>query len=255
MITVNQALLDLLRDRRVFHRTFSGERWRVGDKIDLDADCRIEPYSHIHQGFVVPRALGAFSYSHSTFAITASIGRYCSIGWRLLWLGDSHPMDWVTTSPFPHGPHPLQGFRSYLSERITSPFLLHKYASAPEPVVIGNDVWIGDEVAIKGGVNIGDGAVIGARSVVTRDVPPYAIVASSPARVVRMRFPDATVERLLAAQWWRYGPDILQPLDVRDVLGFLDRLDQLTDAPQLDLEPLTAAEILAAAQESTAASG
>jgi len=71
-------------------------------------------------------------------------------------------------------------------------------------VVIGNDVWIGTEAFILSGVKIGDGAVIAARTVVTKDVPPYAIVAGNPARIVKMRFDDETVARLLAIQWWTW---------------------------------------------------
>jgi NDP-sugar pyrophosphorylase family protein len=69
-------------------------------------------------------------------------------------------------------------------------------------VIIGNDVWIGAEAIIMSGVNIGDGAVIGARTVVTKDVPAYAISAGNPARVVKMRFDDKTTSRLLKLRWW-----------------------------------------------------
>lgn len=70
--------------------------------------------------------------------------------------------------------------------------------------VIGNDVWIGHEATIMPGVTIGDGAIIGTKAVVTRDVPPYAIVAGNPAQVVKMRFEAAQIEQLLALQWWHW---------------------------------------------------
>ena len=68
--------------------------------------------------------------------------------------------------------------------------------------VIGNDVWIGYEAVIMSGVTIGDGAIIGTRAVVTKDVPPYTIVAGIPAKPVRKRFDDATIEKLEAMRWW-----------------------------------------------------
>ncbi len=79
---------------------------------------------------------------------------------------------------------------------------------------VGNDVWIGQDVVIKGGVKIGDGAVIGARSVVTRDVPPYAVVAGVPAKVIKYRFEQEKIDFLEKLQWWNWTPEeIYQNLD------------------------------------------
>ncbi|MDL2211020.1 CatB-related O-acetyltransferase [Bacteroides sp. OttesenSCG-928-M17] len=74
-------------------------------------------------------------------------------------------------------------------------------------IVIGNDVWIGYEAVIMAGVHIGDGAVVGTRAVVTKDVPPYTIVGGVPAREIRKRFDDETVARLLKLQWWDWSVD------------------------------------------------
>ena len=74
-------------------------------------------------------------------------------------------------------------------------------------ITLGNDVWIGYEAVILAGVTIGDGAIIGARAVVTRDVPPYAIVGGVPARLIRRRFVDATIEALLDLRWWDWEPE------------------------------------------------
>lgn len=73
--------------------------------------------------------------------------------------------------------------------------------------VVGNDVWIGMQATILPGVTIGDGAIVAAKAVVSGDVPPYAIVAGNPARVVRMRYDEATVARLLAVAWWDWPVD------------------------------------------------
>ena len=77
-------------------------------------------------------------------------------------------------------------------------------------VKIGNDVWIGKEAIILSGVNIGDGAVIGARSLVSRDVQPYAIVGGNPAREIRKRFNDQTIQELLEIRWWEWEPNRIE---------------------------------------------
>jgi len=119
------------------------------------------------------------------------IGRFCSIatGVRFLMNGGNHQVETFSSYPF-------------------SIFGNGWEAAAPSAwphrgdTCVGNDVWIGYAVTILPGVTIGDGAVIGSMSVVTGDVPPYAIVGGNPARVIRYRFDDATVARLLALRWW-----------------------------------------------------
>lgn len=75
-------------------------------------------------------------------------------------------------------------------------------------VVIGNDVWIGHGAQVMAGVSIGDGAIVAAGAVVTKDVSPYAIVGGVPAKIIRMRFSPSIIMRLLKIRRWRYGPDI-----------------------------------------------
>ena len=77
-------------------------------------------------------------------------------------------------------------------------------------IVIGNDVWIGYEAVIMAGVTIGDGAIIGARAVVTKDVPPYTIVGGVPAREIRRRFSDDVIARLLELKWWDWPAEQIQ---------------------------------------------
>ena len=79
-------------------------------------------------------------------------------------------------------------------------------------IVIGNDVWIGYEAVIMAGVTIGDGAIIGTRAVVTKDVPPYTIVGGVPAKLIRKRFPDDVIERLLSLKWWDLPPETVSKI-------------------------------------------
>jgi len=121
------------------------------------------------------------------------IGRYCSIAANItIFLGAEHHTDWISTYPFPA-----------LWEEARS---ISGHPFSKGDVVIKNDVWIGYNVTILSGVTIGDGAVIGAGSVVVKDVPPYAIVSGNPAQIVRYRFSEGAIRKLLQIRWWDW-PD------------------------------------------------
>jgi acetyltransferase-like isoleucine patch superfamily enzyme len=122
------------------------------------------------------------------------IGRYCSIASEvIIFLGSEHRVDWVSTYPFP-----------FLWKQAKS---IQGHPATRGDVIIGNDVWVGFGATILSGVTVGDGAAIGACSVVTRDVPPYAIVAGNPAHLIRYRFDAETIGELLRIRWWDW-PDI-----------------------------------------------
>ena len=106
--------------------------------------------------------------------------------------------------------HPLGGFSTFPFQMfgLGDPDTLKRPGpNSRGDMVIGNDVWIGREAVIMPGVTIGDGAIVGTRAQVTRDVPPYAVVVGNPGRVTKMRFPPETVEALLEIRWWDWEPD------------------------------------------------
>ena len=133
------------------------------------------------------------------------IGNFCSISQNVkILLGGNHRIDWVTTYPFGH-----------VNTNIFNKFNGNGHPSTKGNVIIGNDVWIGHSATIMSGVTIGDGAVVGAEAVVTKNVPPYAIVVGNPGRVVKKRFTDAVIEELLRIKWWDWDDaaiDEISPL-------------------------------------------
>ena len=96
-----------------------------------------------------------------------------------------------------------------------------------QAVTIGSDVWTGHNVNVMPGVSIGDGAVVGAGSVVTKDVPPFAVVVGAPATVQRLRFSEKIVERMLRLRWWDLELEELSGLPFRDVERCLDRIEAM----------------------------
>jgi virginiamycin A acetyltransferase len=149
------------------------------------------------------------------------IGKFCSIARDVkILVGGEHRPEWVTTYPFQElwtGAEPSLG-------SITS--------RSKGDVIIQNDVWIGTGAIILSGVTICNGAVVGAGSVVTKDVPAYAIVAGNPAQLIRMRFEASTIERLQRIAWWEWSlekiseawPLLMSP-DVRSFVVKYDVLD------------------------------
>ena len=101
--------------------------------------------------------------------------------------------------------------------------------SVPEKTdfIIENDVWIGNDVSIKPGVTIGNGAVVAAHAVVTKDVPPYAIVGGVPAKIIKYRFPPEVISELLKLKWWEYSTEDFDGLKVdTDINQFIEYLSQ-----------------------------
>ena len=97
-------------------------------------------------------------------------------------------------------------------------------------ITIGNDVWIGDGAFIKNGVTIGDGAIIGARAVVTKDIPPYAIVVGVPAKILKYRFSEQIIDRLLNTKWWNLDDSIIKKLPYYDIDKCLKILEEINHA-------------------------
>lgn len=186
------------------------------------------------QASIAPHNLiqvGAFTGIYGGRLGHCKIGRYVSIAPGVDIASDQHPVDWLSTSMLQYVPN-VHGWGHWLQAQG------HEYRtpgatfSSNATVEIGHDSWIGQGVFIKSGVNIGIGAIVGARSVVTRNVPPYAVVLGSPARVYRMRFNESMIERLLASEWWRFNITSLA-FDFRNPSTCLSQLEQAIEEGKL----------------------
>lgn len=147
------------------------------------------------------------------------IGSYTSIAHEVQFLlGGNHPTDRVTTFPL----RIRLGLEGAGSDG---------YPSSPGNINVGSDVWIGARTLVLAGVNIGDGAVIGAGSLVSRDVPPYAICVGQPARPVRYRIPQDLIGPMLSIKWWEWDDATVEglapELSSTDVEGFIKRFGTL----------------------------
>lgn len=172
----------------------------------IGACCHISPYakiknSHFHEAVslgpytkVELASVGRYSYISSHAELTnVDIGSFCSIGPKTLnHLGNHPSRTFVSTSPaFYMSKAPIPSFTP-----------IETFTTYGGKVKIGHDVWIGAEVMLMDGITIGNGAIVAARSVVSRDVPPYAIVGGVPARLIRFRFDEKIIQQLESFQWW-----------------------------------------------------
>ncbi len=229
--TLPEANLKAIGMGGTFFRTAA----RFSSRFSFEPPCVVNGKVHPSSVF----SIGAFSYFRGRMVRAARIGRYCSIAPEVVIGATEHPIDWLSTSKIMYSPNGYD-FEAFYnrSAGITARRERFIYSERISEVNIGNDVWIGDSAFIRGGVTIGDGAIVGAHAVVTKDVPPYSIVAGVPARVVKMRFPDAVIERLLASRWWRYPLHEILAGPATDPLRCLDWIDdQVSRGLLLPYEP------------------
>jgi len=132
-------------------------------------------------------------YNYDFSKVKLVIGKFCAIAAEVKFImtGD-HKLDAFSTYPFPIFQNGWEKAYNIFDLPVKG------------DIVIGNDVWLGYDALVKGGVKIGDGAIIASRAVVVKDVPPYAIVAGNPGKIVKMRFDEPTIERLLQISWWNW---------------------------------------------------
>ncbi|MDR3564801.1 MAG: CatB-related O-acetyltransferase [Negativicutes bacterium] len=179
---------------------------------------KINSPAQIHPGTIIGEnvTIGRYTYigDNNRIAHNVTIGNFCSFGTNIQVSVGIHPLTWLSSSPF-----------QYRSDdkvyNCIEPKL--QFTESP-PTLIGHDVWVGTMAVIMGGLTIGTGAVIGAGAIVTKNVPPYAIVGGVPAKIIRYRFNEETIKRLLESKWWEKDVKELIDLPLNNINECLDSL-------------------------------
>lgn len=248
-IVITEQTLELFRKSNIFFGT--NNSIKVGTKLNIlphggGGGTQIEPYTGIFSGSSL-FTIGSFSYSWVAFPTTTVMGRYCSIAGGVCIMSVQHPLERFTTSSLTYDKY-LPPFKQALSDRSNT-----TYTTVPRPpdgrIVIENDVWIGADALIKQGVTIHSGAVVAARAVVTKDIPPYAVVGGVPARTLKYRFPPKVIERLLESKWWEYNfADLKDWSADMNILDFIERFSYEVQSGNLvkwTPKPITYDDIIA----------
>lgn len=160
----------------------------------IDKDSTVEAHARVyHHTKIIKSTICKYSYisPYSTVILT-NMGKFCSVGSGVNIGLAGHPVKYMSLSPI------FYSSNNALREKWTNEVSF----SESRPVTIGNDVWIGQNAIILGGLNIGNGAVIGAGAVVTKDVPDYAVVGGVPAKIIKFRFSENIINTLLRIKWW-----------------------------------------------------
>lgn len=200
----------------------SASTYRDDAMVDIQPGIVMEPYTTYWAGSATQMVtMGAFSYVLSRIHPSIRIGRYTSIAVGLRVMGNKHPLTRASTSPmfYKHG----LLMKTYQADfGVKTHF--EPFDERIEGISIGNDVWIGENVTLAHGVTIGDGAVVAANAVVTKDVAPFTVVGGVPARRIKDRFSHAIIAQLEELQWWRYSPESLSDLDLKNPEYFCKKL-------------------------------
>ena len=168
--------------------------------VEMGEYCHIGENSRVYSTYI---GYGS-GISRDSIMDSVLIGKYTTLGPDIKVITGQHPTSKiVSTHPAFYSVRGQMGF-TYVDKTV---FNETRFAKDQYKVVIGNDVWIGYEAVIMSGVNIGDGAIIGTRAVVTKDVPPYTIVGGVPAKIIRKRFSNEVISQLLEIKWWDWNKE------------------------------------------------
>ena len=206
--------------KQIIHRKKIGDACIFGKNTTIDSNGRFEGMNKLsNDSTFLNSSMGYASYiSDHSFIKNTVIGRYTCIANEVITVAGNHPLSMASVHPAFYS---TEYGTSYVQQTKFADF---NYIDAKRKisVKIGNDVWVGARVIILEGVTIGDGAVVAAGAVVTKDVPPYAIVGGVPARIIKYRFDEETIQKLLGLKWWE-----------KDQMWIKSRADKFSDVEKL----------------------
>lgn len=192
------VLLDVLKKLYLRHKY--GRTVKIPMKCEVSKDAQFEGYNVLGEGSSFEGTMGLCSYLGGKSRIAGKVGRFSSIASNVSTISCVHccKSPYVSTCP---------SFFSTLGQNglvltVKQQFEEKKTVDGINEVIIGNDCWIGANVILMGGITIGDGAVVGAGAIVTKDIPPYAIAVGIPAKVIDYRYDEKTIEKLREIRWW-----------------------------------------------------
>lgn len=192
----------------IYHKLKHGRQVSFDFSTTLGFYSTFEGYNKIYPHCTFTGKMGMGTYIARNSHIEGKIGRFTSIGPYCQVIIGTHPYTYpyVSTSPMFFSLAKQTGY-TFANNQVYNEF---RYAEDKYPIVIGNDCWIGQRVSIISGITIHDGAVILAGAMVTKDVPPYAIVGGIPAKIIKYRYKDEIISKLLEIKWWNKESKWLQ---------------------------------------------
>ena len=197
--------------KKVYIKLKFGNKVRSNGRVQIGLHSFFEGQNAINNNSAFSGYMGWGSYMGCNSSIHGKVGRYCSIAGNVRTVLGAHPTsEFVSTHPMFFSMIRQNG-KTYVTEQ---KFKEAKYADEEKKycIEIGNDVWIGESAAIMSGVTVGDGAIIAAGAVVTKDVPPYSIVGGVPAKIIRYRFDQNQIDALLKIKWWDWPQEKIERL-------------------------------------------
>lgn len=238
-IQITSDLLQLFEAHGIWqHRTHNGvvpenkKRWSVGKKLELHKTTTIEEHVTFQHGFGLCSA-GSFCEILSPLPVNAQLGRFISIAGGGNLLGYRHPIEkpFMSSAALHITREYLHSYQKEIAKRGKSLSIKPTKTAQPHRtgLLIGHDVWIGERVTLRGGISIGNGAVVAADTVVTKDVPPYAVVGGNPGEIIKYRFEQGLINLLEHSQWWNYELYELHKLDISNVKKFAEEIIKKKD--------------------------